>query len=93
MAEQRADPQNERARYLIYVLQTKPLTVAPVFTELLERGFTVVRGAVPAGGHGFALCQGLDSEDHECCDWPKAARRFLQDVGVAPERHALDVWI
>ena len=35
------------------------------------------------GGHGFGLCQGM-SKWLEVCDWPKAAQRFLQDLGMAP---------
>jgi hypothetical protein len=35
------------------------------------------------GGHGFGLCQGTTTW-LEVCDWPKAAQRFLQDLGMAP---------
>jgi len=35
------------------------------------------------GGHGYGLCQGM-KEWLEVCDWPKAAQRFLQDIGMAP---------
>lgn len=34
------------------------------------------------GGHGFGLCQTMDSW-LEVCDWPKVAQRFLQDHGFA----------
>lgn len=37
----------------------------------------------PVGGHGFGLCQ-PSPEFMECCDWPLAAQRFLQDRGFAP---------
>merc|ERR1712003_458944 len=36
----------------------------------------------PKGGHGFGLCQGMAFQ--EVCDWPYAAKRFVQDLGVAP---------
>jgi len=37
----------------------------------------------PTGGHGFGLCQSFKTFQ-EVCDWPQAARRFLQDHGAAP---------
>lgn len=37
----------------------------------------------PTGGHGFGLCQ-VETENKECCDWPLAAQRFMQDQGFAP---------
>lgn len=37
----------------------------------------------PTGGHGFGLCQ-ADPGNKECCEWPLAAQRFLQDRGFAP---------
>jgi acetyl esterase/lipase len=37
----------------------------------------------PTGGHGFGLCQS-STEFKECCDWPLAAQRFMQDLGFAP---------
>ena len=37
----------------------------------------------PKGGHGFGLCQGFKTFQ-QVCDWPQAARRFLQDIGAAP---------
>ena len=37
----------------------------------------------PTGGHGFGLCQ-TDTAWKECCDWPLAAQRFMQDRGFAP---------
>eukprot|EP00656_Telonema_subtile_P011369 TRINITY_DN15604_c0_g1_i1.p2 TRINITY_DN15604_c0_g1~~TRINITY_DN15604_c0_g1_i1.p2 ORF type:complete len:122 (-),score=19.41 TRINITY_DN15604_c0_g1_i1:109-474(-) len=37
----------------------------------------------PKGGHAFGLCQGVKSFE-QVCDWPLAARRFVQDIGVAP---------
>lgn len=42
----------------------------------------------PKGGHGFGLCQNFPGEVsprfEECCDWPLAALRFLQDHRIAP---------
>eukprot|EP00040_Diaphanoeca_grandis_P024956 m.137882 g.137882 ORF g.137882 m.137882 type:complete len:348 (-) comp29955_c1_seq2:30-1073(-) len=44
----------------------------------------------PKGGHGFGLCQTTGpGPDHgppgflECCDWPLAAQRFLQNKNLA----------
>lgn len=37
----------------------------------------------PTGGHGFGLCQAMTS-NKECCEWPLAAQRFMQDGGFAP---------
>lgn len=42
----------------------------------------------PTGGHGFGLCQAMTS-NKECCEWPLAAQRFLQDGGFAPHWPAL----
>jgi len=42
----------------------------------------------PRGGHGFGLCSELNTDStrafEQCCDWPNAAQRFLQDHGFAP---------
>ena len=39
----------------------------------------------PTGGHGFGLCQNTqDGHVKECCDWPLAAQRFMQDLNFAP---------
>ena len=37
----------------------------------------------PTGGHGFGLCQ-ASTTNKECCEWPLAAQRFMQDHGFAP---------
>ena len=37
----------------------------------------------PTGGHGFGLCQ-ASTDNKECCGWPLAAQRFMQDHGFAP---------
>lgn len=41
----------------------------------------------PEGGHGFGVCSELNTDPtrrfQECCDWPQAALRFLQDKGFA----------
>lgn len=36
----------------------------------------------PKGGHGFGVCAMNHFE--EVCDWPQAAKRFIQDLGNAP---------
>ena len=42
----------------------------------------------PRGGHGFGLCSELNNDSTrsflQCCDWPNAAQRFLQDLGLVP---------
>ena len=40
----------------------------------------------PKGGHGFGLCVELDPVGgfEQCCEWPLAAQRFLQQGGWAP---------
>jgi acetyl esterase/lipase len=46
----------------------------------------------PKGGHAFGLCQTMKAFE-EVCDWPQAARRWLQDgnftTGFPTDRHAL----
>ena len=41
----------------------------------------------PRGAHGFGLCSELNTDSTrtflQCCDWPNAAQRFLQDLGFA----------
>ena len=50
--------------------------------KLLSLGLTPVVHMYNKGGHGFGLCQG-EKTWLEVCDWPKAAQRFLQDLGAA----------
>jgi hypothetical protein len=54
----------------------------PLHPFLLSFFLSVICRRYPKGGHGFGLCQG-ESEWLEVCDWPKAAQRFLQDLGMA----------
>jgi acetyl esterase/lipase len=50
--------------------------------KLLSLGLHPVIHMYNKGGHGFGLCQGT-KDWLEVCDWPKAAQRFLQDLGMA----------
>ena len=42
----------------------------------------------PRGGHGFGVCSEANTDPEQryeaCCDWPAAAQRFLQQLGMAP---------
>ena len=38
----------------------------------------------PTGGHGFGLCQAATA-NHECCEWPLAAQRFMQEPAASSE--------
>jgi hypothetical protein len=53
-----------------------------LFVGLFSNDLAVKRKRYNKGGHGFGLCQG-EKTWLEVCDWPKAAQRFLQDIGMA----------
>ena len=40
----------------------------------------------PRGGHGFGVCSEVNTDPEQpfeaCCDWPAAALRFLEELGV-----------
>jgi acetyl esterase/lipase len=42
----------------------------------------------PRGGQGFGVCSEVNTDPEQafnaCCDWPAAAQRFLQQLGLAP---------
>eukprot|EP00421_Protoceratium_reticulatum_P004632 CAMPEP_0168372608 /NCGR_PEP_ID=MMETSP0228-20121227/8367_1 /TAXON_ID=133427 /ORGANISM="Protoceratium reticulatum, Strain CCCM 535 (=CCMP 1889)" /LENGTH=351 /DNA_ID=CAMNT_0008385517 /DNA_START=35 /DNA_END=1087 /DNA_ORIENTATION=- len=78
----------------VFVVASSEDTEAPpenglmYFRKLHELAGQAAPGSVhvyPEGQHGFALCQDrLDFAD--CCEWPLAARRALQDLAMAPGR-------